>query len=378
MSLQYYRYPFARNSSQPKIPDGKIESSIGMCRKQIVQTTINAQPTTPVIYVIHLPHFNNVCTVYQFDNVGVPNPDDPLLPNITNWAETQSAYTTDRGAMLDGNGLYITSLDVPSIWRLVSSGMKIVPTTASTNLNGFYETITIPVDYTDVNWEKDAVNVPLIAGLSHLKYKISRTTIADLERNKLTWRNHQSYHTGNLSDLGQLAFNLPVNNPDHTPTSILSSYEIDNEFVHKAFVDENFLMRVVRIEGTAAQNFNFVMQTNYEFVFSFKSIIRAFQTENYAQVDMNRVLQDIRQIENANGTQSVDDETFTFSTHSSGPPPPPRPTGVRDRAIQPLQPFVTPKASARRNREEKDDDMSDGNWTFSSRQKKPKAINFNY
>jgi len=87
MSLQYYRYPFAKNSSQPKIPDGKIESSIGLSRKQIVSFTIDVDAVeTPVVYILHIPHFNNMCTVYQKD------------ANF-NWVEQETAYTIDSGHM---------------------------------------------------------------------------------------------------------------------------------------------------------------------------------------------------------------------------------------------------------------------------------------
>jgi len=319
MSLQYYRYPFAKNSSQPKIPDGKIESSIGLSRKQIVSFQIDVDAVeTPVVYILHIPHFNNMCTVYQKD------------ANF-NWVEQETAYTIDSGHMTvnQNDTLYSISKNSPVMWRLVSAGLKLLPTSASVNLDGFYETITVPVKLTKESWAKEAVALPDV-GVQHLKWAPAPQVLLDLENTKLTWRNHQSYHTGNLSELHRFAYDLPVNNPDHTPREFLDSYGSTSENYIKDYIDNNFLMRIIRVEGKAEQDFNILLQTNYEFVYGFDSILRAFQTENRNFVNMADINNNKRANENANGTNATENADFGPSVVAMTPE-----RGPTVRAIRP-------------------------------------------
>ena len=79
MSLQYYRNPFVRNEHQPKIPDAKMDTSVGarVTRSfefQMGGTTADPNGTSNYeeMYIFSLPGISSTVVPFRY-NAGTPD-----------------------------------------------------------------------------------------------------------------------------------------------------------------------------------------------------------------------------------------------------------------------------------------------------------------
>lgn len=309
MSLQYYRNPFVRNEHQPKIPDAKMDTSVGarVTRSfefQMGGTTADPNGTSNYeeMYIFSLPGISSTVVPFRY-NAGTPD----------------VIYTPDQKFAkfeFDGNDVKVptsTQMNRLAAWRGVSFGVRITPISPLMITDGYYEVFSIPMSESAEDWSFTQSNGTLFVVPSN-------SYVNAIATNFDQWRDAQSYKSGNLHELSTLQFRNLIQDTAHTPISPVKTYsdvKQDNtswnpnsEFKNflTDYIDPSFQITVFRLRCAGASPFLLTQQYNLELQYGADSALRALQTENSpVPRNMNAEVARIARLENVNGVANRTD-----------------------------------------------------------------------
>lgn len=290
----YYLHPFAQTTQQPKIPDGKMNTSIGV--QNNLQSEITTEPADDSLYATYYfvlyPGWNLAMTVYK-------------KTHGTQFAAMAATIDTNSGYWRQNptnNTRWDSTPNSPCFWRMVSQGMRITALESSANIQGHFESVSLPV-----NIQRDETTYsqqPVGTGENCRFIRPTNEYIEKLEENTQLWRNSKTYTSGTLEELKNLVFRQVVNDTDHTPKPIDSYFFSETEVVNHidSTTDSSFQMRIVRIRTRGEQELLVNIVVNKEYQFPFTASIKGFETLN----DNNVNMEDLNEIVEANErTQGV-------------------------------------------------------------------------
>lgn len=301
-TLAYYEDPFVKTPQQPKIPDGKMECSIGfqnLSVKEFSHEALNSADSLNLTYIIMSPSIDapikivrpvktdtvTELTDYDF-NAGIDH-----MIDSSNWKLSLDTTNATRYAGDKFNPIY---------WRQVSQAINICPFNSSVTQNGYFECFSLPL--------------PQL--LRSHRYATSSTNntfcvldneyVQSMEQNLNSLRDSKSYVSGSLNDLKNFSFRQLVNDTDHSPIGLPDTYKIDNPAgAAQYLMDLQFQIKVIRIRAVQETRFLLKHVQNLEFQFPFHSAIRAFQTINESAVDMENQNRLILEGEMNNGSRAI-------------------------------------------------------------------------
>lgn len=309
-----YRDPFHRRTLYPKIPDGKMETSMGMQQRFIKDLIIAPDADLfdgfAVYYVVVIPSLDTPLRVFRRRiNGGTMDDMD------------QEFSQKSVNSVFQYNGALNVMENRPAEWRMVSQGLRILPVD-QTDSPGYFESFStvVPLDEGDV-----LDPVTFVPGLP-------ARLVRDAERNLEAQRMTPTYYYGDMNTLQKLSFRQLVNDTQHTPKRIKSAYPQatlkDNLDFFKDITDNSFLMRFIRIRAPRGARFVLDISTNYEFCSPASSPLYQLQTVNDQAVPIppenNR---------NEAAEANVYIEGVANVTPNAGPPEPEAPTPAAQRAL---------------------------------------------
>lgn len=342
--IAHYVNPFIKNDSQPKIPDGKMESSIGQANRRtlvwqapntncVVPGEIIAGPTTSYYTTFYAVMYPGLAQILSIHTIWTnPNPtnvigtvqattlpvgtqvtaanNNPALVPVLTYPETAQIIHTHNLKLTNlttgvapnivnqAAGTFEIDTEVtPSYWRMVSQGLRIDPVGSESQTSGFFETVSLPCTmaqkYLQITKNNVVQNGVILTTAPALR--VNQDFVKELENNLANWRDSPSYATGPIADLVGDQWHQLVNDTTHSPTFIDNKYETDNPdnlptAIKSALIDENFQMRIFRFRCPPQSRFVFQMQTNYEFQYWMSSPLKVFQTLNHGR---NHLLEEV-------------------------------------------------------------------------------------
>lgn len=201
--LHMMHNPFSTATSQPKIPDGKTNDSLGFATQVVTEVgnAVNAK-------VMHL-------LLYPGMNGGIVCEDVAQSPDGGAFALDRTYYipTYDGSNGLDWTGLTdstvestISNPDNYALWRIVSQGLQLKLLNPTDQDDGWWEAIRLSTavdnpDYRLTTGNNSALNAGdsgCIAPVSIVKGQLSAQNLS----------NESSYSTGLLRDLHRVQFEL--------------------------------------------------------------------------------------------------------------------------------------------------------------------------
>ena len=210
-----YVDPFDLTTHTPKIPDGKSTTSIGVgFTTRGVVNTVGGVGT----YIVLIPGFTRFCFVISSAG-GLFDPPD-----------YQFGFTTDSGfskTKVGSDGAFFFSArDSVYMWRQVSLGLRIMPISALSTINGSWESISVPISRYANDHEYSVDDWAFNLTIEYIN-----------ELAALEWVNHETFKSGRLADIGDLVFSPLGRNTDHPFHEMESRmYFFDGE-------DENMIER---------------------------------------------------------------------------------------------------------------------------------------
>lgn len=188
--------PFSDKTSQPKIPDGKANESLGFAT-QTVQEIGNAQGSDTMHIILFAGQNSGVIidNAAQADR-GARTYYIPTFfgSNGLNWGDLTETIAAHN----------VRGLDNYALWRIVSTGLQLKLLNPVDQDDGWWESVRVTAELTNVDWylttgnnsNQPAGNNGTIAPVGLIKSLLSQQTLA----------NEQSYSTGLLRDLHRVQF----------------------------------------------------------------------------------------------------------------------------------------------------------------------------
>lgn len=188
--------PFSDKTSQPKIPDGKANESLGFAT-QTVQEVGNAQGED----TMHIILFTG-----QNSGVIIDNTAQAGLGARTYYIPTffgsNGLDWLDLTEAIDANN--VRGLDNYALWRVVSTGLQLKLLNPVDQDDGWWESVRVTPELSNVDWylttgnnsNQTGGNNGTIAPVGLIKSLLANQTLA----------NEQSYSTGLLRDLHRVQF----------------------------------------------------------------------------------------------------------------------------------------------------------------------------
>lgn len=332
MSLNYYVNAFTKNSKQPKILDGKMNTSLGGQVNQLkefvtpdkysifynqatggfdvpVEARAETQHNTTYVFLtpslfcpVHAKTLSDTTqskvipgTEDATEVVIDLDPDHMFMINkkVCIYNKNALLSTTDTAVMSRQQG--------PEQWRLVSNALRIYAIESRNNTKGYYEAVCMPLP---VDCDQYEFREELKGGVSFTDRMVSR-----LESKWVTLRDDASYNSGTIHTLGSKFFQCPVDNPDHTPAKLASSlkYEfnsatdmtlklnsLNNVRSLNSIFDQNHLMWVIRIRTDKKFSMNMNYKLNFECNYPISDSLNAFETLNFQNILMSQLFAKIQ------------------------------------------------------------------------------------
>jgi hypothetical protein len=198
--LHVYNQPFSFSTNQPKIPDGKMQLSVGMKLQNVTELNIPTTGTNAgVIWVLLQPTLGSAMCWRHGGEV-----DDVNHKAHGLWSESSSP--------IDGNIFNVDSGDggerIDS-WRVVSQAMKFQLINNADENDGWFEAIRVSPLKDEGNWSLQSISTqPINADDFFLTAKDPK----DYDSNMVE---HATYFTGKLRDIHKYQFRLAPMNGDH-------------------------------------------------------------------------------------------------------------------------------------------------------------------
>ncbi|AQA27297.1 P1 [Avon-Heathcote estuary associated bacilladnavirus] len=188
--------PFSDKTSQPKIPDGKANESLGFAT-QTVQEVGNAEGAN-TMHILLFPGQNSGILIDETAQADLGS-RTYYIPtffgsNGLDWDDLADATTAAN----------VRGLDNYALWRVVSTGLQLKLLNPVDQDDGWWESVRVTTENTNVDWylttgnnsTQPGGNNGTIAPVGLINSLLSQQTLA----------NEQSYSTGLLRDLHRVQF----------------------------------------------------------------------------------------------------------------------------------------------------------------------------
>jgi hypothetical protein len=197
--LQVYRYPFSVATSNPKVPDGKLTSSLGLKIQHVGSNQAADQLFVMAPLLNHHGHRYTVGTTTR--------------ENVT-W-NLGSRSTTAA----DGVNKLVTFDHFAEDYRIVSKALKLRCISSDDFNDGYWEAIRIPSNDRKRNYFQNPV-ATATPGEYEIKevaaYPAYLTTLIA----KQNWLINPTYQSGKIKNLGQYEFRLQPEKEEHEMISV--------------------------------------------------------------------------------------------------------------------------------------------------------------
>lgn len=194
--LHMLHNPFAGKTSQPKIPDGKANESLGFSTQTVSE--FGNEPGETIMHMLLYPGMNAGLVV------------DHTLNTISGRTYKIPGYTGSSGVdwsgLTDASMPFVKGVDDYALWRVVSQGLQLKLLNPTEQDDGWWEAVrvTVELDNTDY-WASTADDSTspsgskgVLAPIGLLKSTLQTQTLS----------NESSYSTGLLRDLHRVQFEL--------------------------------------------------------------------------------------------------------------------------------------------------------------------------
>lgn len=318
--LRVYANPHSMVTSQPKIPDGRVQRSLGLSSQGAGELTAytgdipagqNGSTTGDgVLHILMYAGQNSGAIILNSlnacrDSAGTVYLNDEAVGEFMRW---NGAPETSISAILnDTSGGTLNYSDEYSRWRVVSQGLTLGLLNPAEEDDGWYEMVRVydtldTNDYCIMNADRSPINA---RGTVCPKYKLAN----DLMSRSLA--NNVSYKTGLLRNIHKEYFQLLPNYTDHEFKQQMDTYNLSGDdvaavsisgsgtgrFVQfnagrepvreliNSKIDEAFDMIYIRIHGrtnpASPTRIHYNICANHEVTYSNDQVEHRFMTPSY-------------------------------------------------------------------------------------------------
>lgn len=203
--LHLYHDPFASTTAHPKIPDGKIEESVGLHLQDVREATTSL--TSGELEITLFPGLG--CIGYWTNGLDLGSTSDPTKRQLQfNQLNLQSSFNsvTFNNADLDEIALLNDQI---AAWRLVSAGVQFKLLNPTESDDGWWEAMRYSYSQNPNDWNLTASFPPPLAQFTQGMRMVPAGISDDPSPTE------KSYATGLLRDLGRVQFDLNPTSEDH-------------------------------------------------------------------------------------------------------------------------------------------------------------------
>lgn len=261
--------PFSTATTTPKVPDGKVSSSIG-ARAQAVNQYSQNIGTAPMVFAL----FPGLTSALWVANMQAGSGSGGVVSYTQSFMD--NGYISLGGTPSDSAGAIATAVDMPNRWRQVSLGLRLTLTNNSEDNDGWFEAIRLTPQYDEetftLSWTTGDLNTANVGLMQNFNGS-----------NEDQWVNHVSFISGKLRDIHKHCFysqnidgcnDFNIVNDSYTiktaavqvrgqfPTGttkteakFLNSFE-ENKDLILSQIDKNFDIVLIRIHGTGISDTN--------------------------------------------------------------------------------------------------------------------------
>lgn len=200
--LHMFHNPFADTTSQPKIPDGKVNESLGFTTQSVTEVR-NAQGIT-TLHMLLYPGMNGAVLI---DNLELGSGLASLgsrtyyIPGFTG-----SSGANWSGATTTGTEFQVLGIDDYAQWRLVSCGLQLKLLNSQEEDDGWWEAIRLNVEHANGDYILTTTNNAASPATNGALAPVGLLQESQTKAGTLV--NEQSYSTGLLRDLHRVQFEL--------------------------------------------------------------------------------------------------------------------------------------------------------------------------
>jgi hypothetical protein len=204
--LALYHNPFSKATGQPKIPDGKAGSSLGLKSQQIKELNNSTSFTT--LHCLLFPGCGAGLAVYGVDEGG---PSAVTNQWLMGYNDHGNVNINDLTGKVNGDSASFTTGDNFPKWRVVSQGLMCKLVNPAEEDDGWWEAVRLteendPQNYSLLVKENDTDNAEAAIGPNPLYLAtLAVTNMVD----------QKSYTTGRLKDIHKAQFNLHALGEEH-------------------------------------------------------------------------------------------------------------------------------------------------------------------
>lgn len=287
--LHMVHNPFSSATSQPKLPDGKVNKSLGFSTQSVEEIS-----GTGEVEILLFPGLNAMAVIKGSNQA-------TLGTRINYIPKFQGSNTVDWSAanLVTPTGFNVRSTDNYAMWRVVSAGMQLKLLNPVDEDDGWWEAcrVTAELDNDDwnlftVNNSADILNNGCFVPVGQLSTGINIVNIV----------NEPSYSTGLLRDLHRVQFELHTQKDFHDfiqmrddvriPTEAIEAVDGTNYYMSfnsgypevqdliKQYTDQNMDMVYVKLHcnNVTGSRFHMNLVMNQEIVFDPSQRESRFQT----------------------------------------------------------------------------------------------------
>ncbi|UNI72635.1 MAG: capsid protein [Avonheates virus SG_479] len=196
--LEVLHDPFSDATAQPKIPDGKVNDSLGFTTSKVLEMG-NRTSSTEIHCLLHAGQ-NCGMTLQEVDlasgattyyNVGFDG------SNVCDWSAAGHGTTTP---------FTVSSVDKYALWRVVSAGLQLKLLNPTEEDDGWWEAVRVNVAHDSAGWMlhlTDGATNPATNGCI-----VPTNILNNFRTSGANLANDSTYSTGLLRDLHRVQFEL--------------------------------------------------------------------------------------------------------------------------------------------------------------------------
>lgn len=225
--LHIYRYPFSTRTKHPKIPDGKVDNSIGLSFN--LSGVFNTEAEVPN-FIVLLPGLTGCMLIgrWSLDGVEITNRAYfiqhclPQLSKVSGGLGDVAMEDDEEDPMANKLCLDYRQTGY-SKYRYVSCGLRCGPANLAYSGTGGWEAIRVPMtkNLFSINI-KDAID-ERDQSFNHVT---CHTIFMDILKDK--WEKNPTFQTGAIKELGNYEFRLKCEDHTHEFVEIPRFLELDN------------------------------------------------------------------------------------------------------------------------------------------------------
>lgn len=293
--LHVYQYPFSTRTKYPKIPDGKVDHSVGL--NFAFSQNVKFQPTSPVYIILYGGHTTCACI---FNFITPPGANAPR-PNIISYGKFVQ-YMIPRYEIPTQGTTYKLVFDQCgySSYRYVSAGLRITADDGPWNVGGQWQAMRIPCNKLNRDFR-------YVYNQSHPDWNTVLPTGTFMTNvNNTRFEDNPTFQSGMLKTIDDFEFRLKSQNLEHMFQGLPDYLDLDNvnfnqnttEFGNEVIdgedlqhnfdftLDDNFDIVVVKIDSSGhLDNISYQVTANIECVTNLVGQFGHFSTETINATD---------------------------------------------------------------------------------------------